>query len=74
MFPMGAVMNRGLTIKAAQCPVQHYWGDLLKIVEDGRIDPSFVITHELPLQQAPQGYEMFKNKLDDCVKVVLKPN
>src|SRR4051794_11248799 len=48
-FPMGAVMNRGLTIKAAQCPVQHYWKDLLQIVEDGRLDPTFVITHELPL-------------------------
>jgi threonine dehydrogenase-like Zn-dependent dehydrogenase len=74
MFPMGAVMNRGLTIKSAQCPVQHYWRDLLKVIQDGRIDPSFVITHEIPLQQAPQGYEIFKNKLDQCVKVVLKPN
>jgi threonine dehydrogenase-like Zn-dependent dehydrogenase len=73
-FPMGAVMNRGLTIKSAQCHVQRYWRDLLGMVEEGRIDPSFVITHELPLDEAPKGFDIFKNKLDDCVKVVLKPN
>jgi threonine dehydrogenase-like Zn-dependent dehydrogenase len=73
-FPMGAVMNRGLTIKAAQCHVQHYWQDLLGHIEAGRIDPSFVITHEMPLEEAPMGYDIFKNKLDDCVKIVLKPN
>jgi threonine dehydrogenase-like Zn-dependent dehydrogenase len=73
-FPMGAVMNRGLTIKSAQCHVQHYWNDLLGVIEDGRIDPSFVITHELPLEDAPRGYDLFKHKLDDCVKVVLKPS
>jgi threonine dehydrogenase-like Zn-dependent dehydrogenase len=73
-FPMGAVMNRGLTIKSAQCHVQHYWRDLLGHIEAGRIDPSFVITHELPLEQAPRGYDIFKNKLEDCVKVVLHPN
>jgi len=73
-FPMGAVMNRGLTIKSAQCHVQRYWRDLLGMVEEGRIDPSFVIPHELPLDEAPKGFDIFKNKLDDCVKVVLKPN
>ena len=74
MFPMGAVMNKGLTIKSAQCHVQHYWKDLLEMIESGRIDPSFIVTHQLPLEDAPKGYDLFKNKRDDCVKVVLKPN
>jgi threonine dehydrogenase-like Zn-dependent dehydrogenase len=73
-FPIGAVMNRGLTIKSAQCHVQRYWHDLLGMVEAGRIDPSFVITHQMSLDETPKGYDIFKNKLDDCVKVVLKPN
>jgi threonine dehydrogenase-like Zn-dependent dehydrogenase len=73
-FPIGAVMNRGLTIKAAQCHVQRYWHDLLGMVEQGRIDPSFVITHELGLEDAPKGYDIFLHKLDECVKVVLRPN
>ena len=73
-FPMGAVMNRALTIKSGQCHVQRYMRALLERIEDGEIDPSFVITHEIPLEQAPQGYEIFKNKHDQCVKVVLKPN
>jgi threonine dehydrogenase-like Zn-dependent dehydrogenase len=73
-FPMGAVMNRGLTIKSAQCHVQRYWRELLGMIEDGRIDPTFVITHQMGLDEAPKGYDIFKNKLDECVKVVLKPN
>jgi len=70
-FPMGAVMNRGLTIRAAQCHVQRYMRPLLERIERGEIDPSFVVTHRLPLEQAPRGYELFKNKEDDCVKVLL---
>jgi threonine dehydrogenase-like Zn-dependent dehydrogenase len=72
-FPMGAVMNRSLTIKTGQCHVQRYLRPLLQRIEDGDIDPSFVVSHELPLAEAPRGYEMFKHKLDDCTKVVLKP-
>jgi threonine dehydrogenase-like Zn-dependent dehydrogenase len=72
-FPMGAVMNRSLTIKSGQCHVQKYLEPLLRRIENDEIDPSFVITHTLPLDEAPAGYETFKNKLDDCVKVVLKP-
>jgi len=71
--PMGAIMNRSLTIKTGQTHVQHYMRPLLERVQKGEIDPSFVITHRLPLQQAPQGYEVFRDKLDDCMKVVLKP-
>jgi threonine dehydrogenase-like Zn-dependent dehydrogenase len=72
-FPMGAVVNRGLTIKAGQCHVHKYLRPLLERIEAGEIDPSFVITHTMPLDDAPQGYETFKHKRDDCVKVVLKP-
>jgi threonine dehydrogenase-like Zn-dependent dehydrogenase len=71
-FPMGAVMNRGLTIRSAQCHVQRYMQPLLERIERGEIDPSFVITHRMPLEDAPRGYEIFKNKKDDCVKVVLQ--
>ena len=71
-FPMGAVMNRSLTIKTGQCHVQRYMKPLLERIERGEIDPSFVITHRLPLEDAPQGYDMFLNKRDNCEKVVLK--
>jgi threonine dehydrogenase-like Zn-dependent dehydrogenase len=71
-FPMGSVVNRGLTIRAGQCHVQHYIRPLLERIERGEIDPSFVITHTLPLQDAPRGFEMFLEKQDNCEKVVLK--
>jgi len=70
-FPMGAVMNRGLTIRAGQCHVQRYLQPLLRRIEAGEIDPSFVITHHLPLAEAARGYEMFLAKKDNCEKVVL---
>ena len=72
-FPMGSVMNRSLTIKSGQCHVQRYLRPLLERVQNGDMDPSFVVTHTLPLDEAPQGYETFKQKQDECVKVVLKP-
>ena len=72
-FPMGAVMNRSLTIRSAQCHVQRYTQPLLERIQAGEIDPSFIITHEMPLSEVTTGYELFKNKLDHCVKVVLKP-
>ncbi|MFL5842509.1 MAG: zinc-dependent alcohol dehydrogenase [Thermoleophilaceae bacterium] len=72
-FPIGAVLNRSLTIKSGQCHVQRYMRHLLERIENGDIDPSFVVTHKLPLGQAPEGYETFKNKQEECVKVVLKP-
>jgi len=70
-FPMGSVMNRSLTIRSGQCHVQRYMEPLLERIQKGEIDPSFVITHRLPLDDAPMGYELFKNKLDGCEKVVL---
>ena len=72
-FPMGSVMNRSLTIKTGQCHVQRYMRPLLERVRGGEIDPSFVITHRMSLSEAARGYDIFKNKLDDCVKVVLNP-
>ena len=72
-FPMGAVMNRSLTIKTGQCHVQRYMRPLLERIQNGEIDPSFVVSHQIPLEEAPRGYEMFKHKEDHCTKVVLKP-
>jgi threonine dehydrogenase-like Zn-dependent dehydrogenase len=70
-FPMGAVMNRGLQIRAGQCHVQRYMQPLLERIQAGEFDPSFVITHRMPLTEAPRGYELFHQKLDGCEKVVL---
>jgi threonine dehydrogenase-like Zn-dependent dehydrogenase len=71
-FPVGSFMQRSLTLKTGQCHVQRYMKPLLKLIEDGKIDPTFVITHRMPLEDAPKGYEMFLNKEDGCEKVVLK--
>lgn len=72
-MPMGAFMNKGLTMKTGQTHVHRYLRPLLDHVQNGDIDPSFVITHRLPLDQAPHGYEIFKDKQDNCIKIVLKP-
>jgi threonine dehydrogenase-like Zn-dependent dehydrogenase len=72
-FPIGSLMNRGITIRTGQTPVHKYMRPLLERIEKGEIDPSFVISHHLPLDDAPKGYEMFKHKQDNCMKVVLKP-
>jgi threonine dehydrogenase-like Zn-dependent dehydrogenase len=72
-IPMGSAINRGLTFRMAQTPVQRYMRDLLERVEKGEIDPSFVITHVAPLEKGPDLYETFRNKEDGCIKVVLKP-
>jgi threonine dehydrogenase-like Zn-dependent dehydrogenase len=73
-FPMGAVMNRGLTIKAGQCHVHKYMGRLLEHIQRGDLDPSFVITHRMSLENAPAAYELFLSKRDGCEKVVLSAN
>ena len=72
-FPMGAVVNRSLTIKAGQCHVHRYLRPLLERIERGEIDPSFVITHRMKLDDAPLAYRMFRDKQDECIKVVLTP-
>jgi threonine dehydrogenase-like Zn-dependent dehydrogenase len=70
-FPMGAIVNRSLTLKSGQCHVQRYLRPLLARIEKGEIDPSFVITHRMPLEDAPRGYAIFNNKEEECLKVVL---
>jgi hypothetical protein len=72
-IPMGAFMNKGLTMKTGQINIHKYLQPLLDRVQNGDIDPSFVITHTLSLEQAPHGYEIFKHKQDSCIKIVLKP-
>ncbi|MFI5229680.1 MAG: zinc-dependent alcohol dehydrogenase [Gemmatimonadales bacterium] len=71
-FPMNAVMNRSLTIRSGQCHVHRYLQPLLQRIQAGEIDPTFVITHHLPLGEAARGYEMFNNKEDNCEKVILR--
>jgi threonine dehydrogenase-like Zn-dependent dehydrogenase len=72
-FPAGAFMNRALTLRTGQCHVQRYMRPLLQRIEGGEIDPTRIITHTLPLQRAPHGYDIFKHKQDGCEKIVLKP-
>lgn len=71
--PLGAAFNKALTLKMGQTHVQRYLRLLLDRVQKGEIDPSFVITHRLKLDEAPHGYDIFLNKKDNCIKVVLKP-
>ena len=73
-FPMGAIVNRSLTIKSGQTHVHKYLRPLLERIERGDIDPSFVISHRMRLDDASEGYEIFSKKEDDCMKIVLKPS
>lgn len=72
-LPMGSAINRGLTFRMAQTPVQHYLPKLLDRIERGDIDPSFVVTHRASLEEGPELYKTFRDRKDGCVKVVLKP-
>jgi threonine dehydrogenase-like Zn-dependent dehydrogenase len=72
-FPMGAIVNRSLTIRSGQTHVHRYMRPLLERIEKGDIDPTFIITHRLRLDDAPEAFETFSKKQDDCVKVVLRP-
>ena len=71
--PFGALMNKGLTVKTGQTHVRRWADDLLRRIEEGEIDPTFVITHTAPLGKAPELYKTFRDKKDGCIKVVLKP-
>jgi threonine dehydrogenase-like Zn-dependent dehydrogenase len=73
-FPMGAVVNRSLTIRSGQTHVHRYMRPLLERIQKGDIDPTFIITHRMRLAEAPEAYETFNRKQDDCVKVVLRPD
>jgi len=72
-IPFGALMNKGLTVRTGQTHVNRWTSDLLNRIQDGQIDPSFVITHEVGLDDGPDMYQTFRDKEDGCVKVVLKP-
>jgi threonine dehydrogenase-like Zn-dependent dehydrogenase len=71
-FPYGAVFGKGLTIRNGQCDVQKFLPKLLETIEDGKIDPSEIISHHLTLDDAPHGYEIFRNKEEGCTKVVMR--
>ncbi|HEX5284286.1 MAG TPA: zinc-dependent alcohol dehydrogenase [Bryocella sp.] len=71
--PMGAIMNKGLILKTGQTHMMRYMQPLLERIQSGEIDPSFVISHTLPIDAAPDAYRMFRDKQDKCIKVVLKP-
>jgi threonine dehydrogenase-like Zn-dependent dehydrogenase len=71
--PIGALMNKGLTVRTGQTHVQKYQQGLLERIQGGELDPTVIITHTLPLDEAPHGYDIFKHKRDGCIKVVLKP-
>jgi len=72
-LPMGAFMNKGLTLRTGQMHGQKYMHMLLERVVSGEVDPSAVFTHRLPLAEAKQGFELFKHKQDNCIKVLLQP-
>jgi threonine dehydrogenase-like Zn-dependent dehydrogenase len=73
-IPMGALMNKGLTVRTGQTHVNRWADDLLRRIEEGQIDPSFVITHKVALRDGPQMYKTFREKMDGCVKVFLRPD
>jgi threonine dehydrogenase-like Zn-dependent dehydrogenase len=72
-FPFGSVMNRSLTIRSGQAHVHRYMRPLLERIQNGEIDPTFIVTHRLPLDAAPEAYAIFNDKQDECMKVVLRP-
>ncbi len=71
--PFGSIVNKAITIKSGQTHVHRYMRPLLERIESGEIDPSFIITHRIRLDEAPLGYEVFRNKEEECVKVVMRP-
>ncbi|TFV63683.1 glutathione-dependent formaldehyde dehydrogenase [Geodermatophilus sp. DF01-2] len=72
-FPIGSLMNRSLTVRTGQTHMQRYMRPLLDRIRNGDIDPSFVVSHTMPLTEAPEGFRMFRDKQDECNKIVLKP-
>jgi threonine dehydrogenase-like Zn-dependent dehydrogenase len=72
-FPIGSLMNRSLTVRSGQCHVQRYMRPLLEHIRAGDLDPTYVISHRMSLEEAPKGYDLFKHKQDGCTKVVLTP-
>ena len=72
-FPFGVLTNKGITMRTSQQPGQRNMGRMLEHVQAGDLDPSFLVTHRMSLEQAPRGYEMFKKKEDGCLRVAFKP-
>jgi threonine dehydrogenase-like Zn-dependent dehydrogenase len=73
-FPIGAMMEKGLTVRSSQVHVQHYWRPVMELIQEGVIDPTFLITHHLPLERAPEAFKMFDQKSDEVLKVILEPS
>jgi threonine dehydrogenase-like Zn-dependent dehydrogenase len=73
-FPFGAAFSKGLTFKMGQTHVQKYLQPLLQLIQDDKIDPSFIITHRLSLNDAAEGYDTFKSNPTECFKVIMKPD
>jgi threonine dehydrogenase-like Zn-dependent dehydrogenase len=72
-FPIGALMNKGLTLRTGQTHVNRWTDYLLRLILEEQIDPSFVITHKVPLDRGPEMYKTFRDKQDGCIKVMLQP-
>jgi threonine dehydrogenase-like Zn-dependent dehydrogenase len=72
-FPLGVIMNKGLRIRTAQQPGQRYMPAMLEHLQAGELDPAFLATHTMPLEEAPRGYELFKEKQDNCMRAVFAP-
>ncbi|MEC8917335.1 MAG: glutathione-dependent formaldehyde dehydrogenase, partial [Pseudomonadota bacterium] len=72
-FPIGAVVNKALTMKSGQQPGQRYVERIFEHIQAGELDPSYLMTHTASLEDGPQGYAMFKHKSDDCLRVVFAP-
>lgn len=72
-FPLGDIMQRNINIRSGQAPVIHYMPHMYDLITSGNVDPGDIITHIIPLKDAQQGYEVFDTKMDNCIKVILKP-
>jgi threonine dehydrogenase-like Zn-dependent dehydrogenase len=72
-FPMGAIVNKALTLRSGQQHGQRYAERLFGYIQEGRLDPSWLLTHRLPLERGADGYAMFKHKADGCVRVAFDP-
>jgi S-(hydroxymethyl)glutathione dehydrogenase/alcohol dehydrogenase len=73
MFPLGDFFSKNITLKMGQCPVHSYVDPILKLIKQGKFDPTDIITHKLSLSEGSHGYEIFDRKEDNCIKVILKP-
>ena len=73
MFPLGDFLSRNITLKMGQCPAQRYVDPIMELIKKGEFDATDIITHTLKLDEGKHAYEIFDKKLEDCIKVVLKP-